>query len=139
MCASESLPMNRSLSTLSCVGIALTVAVSGCAKPVGSVVTGTVTIPSGPPVEGTVFFYCAANGCGAEAVVQSSGTYATGPLLKPGTYVVAVLPPPPPNGTSPDAKLPESPIPRRYRDLGKTPLKCEVNAGKNEFPIELVK
>jgi hypothetical protein len=54
-------------------------------------------------------------------------------------HVVAVLPPPPPNGMAPDAKLPESPIPRRYRDLGKTPLKCDVVAGKNEFPIELVK
>lgn len=105
----------------------------------GSVVTGTVTIPNGPPVEGTVFFYCAANGCGAEAVVQASGTYATGPLLKPGTYVVAVLPPPPPNGLASDAKLPESPIPRRYRDLGKTPLKYDIVTGKNEFPIELVK
>ncbi len=139
MFTSESSPMNRSLLTMCCVGIALTVVASGCAKPVGSVVTGTVTIPSGPPVEGTVFFYCAANGCGAEAVVQSSGTYATGPLLKPGAYVVAVLPPPPPNGMSPDAKLPESPIPRRYRELGKTPLKFEVAPGKNEFPIELVK
>jgi hypothetical protein len=28
---------------------------------------------------------------------------------------------------------------RRYRDLGKTPLKCDVVAGKNEFSIELVK
>lgn len=28
---------------------------------------------------------------------------------------------------------------RRFRDLGKTPLKCEVVAGKNELPIELVK
>ena len=131
--------MNRSLFITSCIVSVLTVASSGCSKPVGSVVMGTVTIPNGPPVEGTVFFYCAANGCGAEAVVQTSGTYATGPLLKPGTYVVAVTPPPPPNGMAPDAKLPESPIPRRYRDLGKTPLKYEVVAGKNEFPIELVK
>jgi len=131
--------MNRSLFLTSCIVSVLTVAAFGCSKPVGSVVTGTVTIPNGPPVEGTVFFYCAANGCGAEAVVQASGTYATGPLLKPGTYMVAVLPLPPPNGTSPDAKLPESPIPSRYRDLGKTPLKCDVVAGKNEFPIELVK
>lgn len=131
--------MNRSLFMTSCIVIALTVASSGCSKPVGSVVTGTVTIPNGPPVEGTVFFYCAANGCGAEAVVQASGVYATGPLLKPGTYVVAVLPPPPPNGLPADAKPAESPIPRRYRDLGKTPLKCDVVSGKNEFPIELVK
>ena len=48
--------MNRSLFITSCIVSVLTVASSGCSKPVGSVVMGTVTIPNGPPVEGTVFF-----------------------------------------------------------------------------------
>jgi len=101
------------------------------------VVTGKVTLAGAPLSAGTVLFMTD-GGQAASAAIAADGSYTL--QCPPGSYKVAVTPPPAPDPLAGPAALPAGPpprIPARYQDLGKSGLTVEVKAGTNKHDIAL--
>jgi hypothetical protein len=141
------------LATVALLAFALSI-VFGCGSaeelPETASVRGSVTLRGQPLLGGTITFQPQQieQGNPGYADVQPDGTYRVttyrandGAVLGPHTVTVEVFPGQrggPESGLpGSESKLP-SPIPARYRDPAKSPLKFEVKPGDNSFPIELV-
>jgi hypothetical protein len=106
-----------------------------------SVVTGKVTLAGAPLTAGSVLFMTDA-GQAATAELGPDGAYTV--KCQPGSFKVAVTPPPPvdplsvPAGTAP-APSNQPAIPRKYQDLGSSGLAIDVKEGDNTFDIALTR
>lgn len=122
------------------VGIVL----SGCGGPYDASVVGVVTLDGSPLQSGTVKFVPNQAGPSAYGLIDDGGHYLvrTGREegLPSGSYTVAVVANEPsvPNVNSSLPPAPGRPItPPWYRDHRQSPLKCEVEEGRNEINLEL--
>ncbi len=126
--------------------VCLCIVLSGCGQnqPLGKVF-GKVTSQGQPLIEGQVLFNDAGRGIYMTADIQPDGTYvivgAQGSGLPPGNYLAAVTPPPPdiPIGSNkPKPRKSSYPeIPEKYHALASSGLKVVVQAGDNEFNIDM--
>lgn len=119
----------------------------GCtpAPKVGDV-KGRVTFEGKPVTEGTVSFFNADIGYGADATLNEDGTFVIKTLergLIVGEYVVMITP-----GKYLDKSDPTTPpslvekeapnIPEKYRRQGSTPLRATIATGMNELTFDMV-
>ena len=118
--------------------LALTSAGCGRGKPRG-LVAGTVTFQGRLVTEGQVNFFCAKNGTGASPTLTASGTYSIPEGVDVGRYTVCITPPAPTvAGGAPSAGSPSQfTIPEKYRNPDASGISVDVQAGNNEFAIEL--
>lgn len=134
--------MHRNTSVLAavCLMVLLALTSAGCSrgKPLG-LVAGTVTFQGRLVTEGQVNFFCAKNGTGASPTLTASGTYSIPEGLNVGRYTVCITPPAPTvAGGAPAAKSPSDfTIPEKYRNPDASGISVDVQAGNNEFAIEL--
>ena len=116
----------------------------GCEKgPAKGEVRGKVTFKGQPVKEGRVTFLNPKEGGAAEALIGADGAYAVQGGVVVGEYVVEITPlvqivdtdP----GKSPPAPVekPAPDIPMKYRQQGRTPLRANVKAGKNEIDFQM--
>jgi hypothetical protein len=131
----------RALTFLAISAIAL----AGCSSgPVRGEVFGKVTFKGQPVKEGTVTFLNTKDGGGAEAEINSDGTYVVPRGVVAGEYDRVEIKPlmemkDTDPGKTPPSKVEKSApnIPAKYRMQGTTPLKATVKAGKNEINFEM--
>jgi hypothetical protein len=120
------------------------VALFGCSQgpPTGRV-KGKVTFKSKPVAEGRVTFINDIEGGGAEALLNSDGSYAVPHPVEVRDYKVMINPltevvDTDPGKTPPMAMEKKAPdIPRKYRQPGSTPLTAAVKKGDNELNFEM--
>jgi hypothetical protein len=119
---------------------------AGCDRgpPIGEV-TGKVTFRGQPVTEGRVSFSHVAAGYGADALLESDGTFSVvtdeGGLLI-GDYRVAVSPlvvqdSSDPNTPPVGVEKPARDIPKKYRNDSTSGLTASVVEGKNEFAFDM--
>jgi hypothetical protein len=119
---------------------------AGCDQgpPVGEV-TGKVTFQGQPVREGRVSFSHAEAGYGADALLESDGTFDVitdeGGLLL-GDYRVSVSPlvvmdSSDPNTPPVGVEKPARDIPKKYRDEATSGFTASVVEGKNEFTFDM--
>ena len=114
-------------------------AILGCnmgASPLASV-DGAVTLNGKPIPDGSIVMVND-QGSIATAALQPDGSYSL--KCPPGTYLVAVTPPPAPDPLAP--KVTGTPpkridIPRSYLDVGTSGLSAEIKEGGNKFDFDL--
>ena len=120
-------------------------ALPGCSSgPVKGEVFGKVTFKGQPVKEGTVTFLNTKEGGGAEAEINSDGTYVVPSGVVVGEYDRVEIKPlmemkDTDPGKTPPSKVekPAPNIPAKYRQQGTTPLKATVKSGKNEINFEM--
>jgi len=112
--------------------------------PTKAEVHGKVTFKGQPVKEGTVTFLNTKDGGGAEAEINSDGTYVVPSGVVVGEYDRVEIKPlmemkDTDPGKTPPSKVekPAPNIPAKYRMQGTTPLKATVKAGKNEINFEM--
>ena len=118
--------------------------VVGCSQgpPTGRV-KGKVTFKGKPVAEGRVTLVNAVEGGGAEALLNSDGTFEVPHPVEVRDYQVMINPltevvDTDPGKTPPMAIEKKAPnIPKKYRMPGSTPLSAAVKAGENEFNFEM--
>jgi hypothetical protein len=121
---------------------AMALCLAGCgSQPSAGKVSGQVVYRSMPVTEGMITFHAKARGLAAEAKLDAEGKFTFAEPLEPGTYAVAVTPPPPEPGdpAKGPTKVKDYPnIPRRVRDVTTSGISREVKEGENDFTaIEL--
>ena len=118
--------------------------VAGCSSGAATgEVRGKVTFKGQPVKEGLVTFLNLKEGGAAEAQIGGDGLYAVANRVALGEYVVEIKPlvhivdtdP----GKSPPAPVEKAApdIPKKYRMQGSSPLKANVQAGKNEINFDM--
>jgi hypothetical protein len=116
----------------------------GCSQgpPTGRV-KGKVTFKGQPVAEGRVTLVNDIEGGGAEALLESDGTFAVPHPVDVRDYKVMINPltevvDTDPGKTPPMAIEKKAPnIPKKYRMPGSTPLTAPVKTGENEFKFEM--
>ena len=119
--------------------------VAGCGSGEGDLgnVSGRVTFQDEPVGQVVVLFSSSETGVHIEAEVDQDGRYELRGVaaqgLPPGTYRVAVQPPPVdlPVGPIPKGfQVPKYPkIPPKYRSVDTSDLKYRISSGANQFDI----
>jgi hypothetical protein len=101
-------------------------------------VSGQVKYRSAPVTEGVITFHAKQRGAAVSTKLDSEGKFTFAEPLEPGTYAVAVTPPPPEpaDPTKGPAKVKDYPnIPRKARDITTSGISREVKAGDNELAV----
>ena len=103
-----------------------------------STISGKVTCNGKPVTCGSVTFYDAAKGAGADAPISADGSFSVAKVPL-GDYQVGVMPP----QLGPDAPVtPEVknfPVPVKFRDGMTSGLTCKVDKEKVDLPIDIKK
>ena len=134
----------RTFLWLSALSLAAAGIGCGSGKVGGAKISGTVKYRGNPLPSGTVTFFDAKKEIVGSATIDN-GSYSMADV-RPGKVNVSVTTPPavkanpkhsPPKDMPGAAPLPVVPIPAHYGNPEKSGLSYDVNAGQQDFPIEL--
>lgn len=117
----------------------------GCSRPrqASATVSGLVQLDGQPVSDGFVLFV-SESGYATSAPIQANGAYSAQCL--PGTYQVAISPPPEPDpvglpvassGSQAETRRKTMNLPRKYQDIGTSQLTADLKAGRNELDFQL--
>ncbi|EAQ80655.1 hypothetical protein DSM3645_14955 [Blastopirellula marina DSM 3645] len=114
-------------------------ALAGCSQGQAfkSSVVGKVTLDDQPVPQGSIVLIDQA-GKLATSALEPDGGYSL--RCSPGSYHIAIAPPPPPDPFAPkssETKVNVVKIPSKYRDVGTSGLTIDVKEGENTFDVQL--
>ncbi|UUO07220.1 hypothetical protein M4951_02655 [Blastopirellula sp. J2-11] len=115
-------------------------ALSGCSQRSAfeSSVVGKVTLDDKPVPQGAIVLIDQ-TGKLATSALEPDGGYSL--RCSPGTYHIAISPPPPADPFAPksaETQLDVVKIPSKYRDVGTSGLTIDVKEGENTLDVQLV-
>lgn len=103
-----------------------------------STISGKVTLNGKPVTLGSVSFYDAAKGTGADAPIGADGSFSV-TKVPLGDYQVSVMPPQlgPEDPMTPEVK--NYPVPAKFRNGSTSGITCKVDKEKVDLPIDIKK